>query len=118
MPGVIIADPNGTASALSGEGELALARGNTAMARAKHDEAGQILERRMKAVGRAREKHYLRFLAATQFYKGGHYRHAAELAEKIDPKLLDARARELLPNFLTDVRDRSGRGMPPASEPN
>lgn len=112
MSKLIVADPNGTASRLSAEAGLALVRGNTALAARKHDEAGQILEMRMNAVGRAREKHYLRFLAATQFYKGGHYQHAAELAEKIDPKLLDARARELLPPFLKDVRERSSPGYP------
>ncbi len=113
MPRLIIADPNGTASVLGMEAIGALGRGDTALAQQKHGEAGRVLERRMKAVSRAREKHYLRFLAATQFYKGGHYQHAAELAEKIDPKLLDARARELLPNFLTDIRDRSGAGYAP-----
>jgi len=113
MPKPIAADPNGTASRISAEAGVALIQGDTALAQQKHAEAGQILERRMKAVSRAREKHHLRFLAATQFYKGGHYQHASELAEKIDPKLLDERARELLPPFLKDVRERSSPGYLP-----
>lgn len=110
MPKPIVADPKGTASVLNLEAMGALARGDTALAQQKRKEAGEILERRMKAVSRAREKHYLRFLAATQFYKGGLYQRASDLAEQIDPKLLDARARELLPPFLKDVRERSSPG--------
>jgi tetratricopeptide (TPR) repeat protein len=52
----------------------------------------------------------LRFLAATQFYKGGHYGKALELASAIEAGKLPAATRRLLPRFLEDVRDRASPG--------
>src|SRR5262249_51582156 len=90
----------------SAEGFAALGVGDTALARKKHAEAGAILERDMKA-HRGSDKQLLRFLAATQYYKGGDYQKAKELANKIDARALPKHVRGLLPQFLNDVKFRA-----------
>jgi tetratricopeptide (TPR) repeat protein len=100
-------NPSHAASLASAEGFAAIGVGDTALARKKHTEAGEILERDMKAHHRGSEKQLLRFLAATQYYKGGHYQKAQELANKIDPGALSKKHRELLSQFLKDVKQRA-----------
>jgi tetratricopeptide (TPR) repeat protein len=103
-------DKDGSATRTSAEGEMALATGDTALAREKFAAAGEILLRNMGAVYKAADKHLLRFLAATQFYKGGHYQRALDLSEKIQARLLPKNVRDLLPPFLRDVKHRSSSG--------
>ena len=86
---------------------MALATGDTALAQEKFAAAGDILLRNVGAVYKAMEKHLLRFLAATQFYKGGHYQRALELVEKIQARLLPKNVHDLLPPFLRDAKQRS-----------
>lgn len=98
------------ASVAAAEGQAALGVGDTALARKKYGEAGAILERDMKAHHGGSEKQLLRFLAATQYYKGGEYQKAQELATKIDARALPKNVRGLLPQFLKDVKERSSPG--------
>lgn len=98
------------ATLAAAEGQAALAVGDTALARRKYAEAGAVLEREMKARHGGGEKQLLRFLAASQYYKGGDYRKAAELANKIDARALPGNVRGLLPQFLKDVKRRTAPG--------
>jgi tetratricopeptide (TPR) repeat protein len=100
---------SGEATLAAAEGLAALGVGDTALARQKYAEAGAILEREMHAHGGS-EKQLLRFLAATQYYKGGDYQKAQELANKIDARALPKNVRGLLPQFLKDVKQRVARG--------
>jgi hypothetical protein len=100
-------DIDGSARHTSAEGQMALATGDTALAQEKFAAAGDILLRNVGAVYKAMEKHLLRFLAATQFYKGGHYQRALELVEKIQARLLPKNVHDLLPPFLRDAKQRS-----------
>ena len=54
-----------------------------------------------------RDKVLIWFLAATQYYLGGHYNQAAELCRKIEARLLPERVHDIYRNFLKDVRERS-----------
>jgi tetratricopeptide (TPR) repeat protein len=99
-------DRDGRSTVASAEGQAALAAGDTERARARFAQAGVDLEGEMMAAGDD-TSHLLRFLAATQFYKGGHYRKALELAEKIEEAKLPASTRRLLPKFLHDVQSRA-----------
>jgi tetratricopeptide (TPR) repeat protein len=98
------------ATLAAAEGLAALGVGDTALARQKYAEAGAILEREMKAHHGGSEKQLLRFLAATQYYKGGDYKKAQELAKKIDARVLPTNVRGLLPQFLKDVKERAAPG--------
>jgi tetratricopeptide (TPR) repeat protein len=100
------------ATLAAAEGLAALGVGDTALARQKYAEAGAILEREMKARHGGGEKQLLRFLAATQYYKGGDYKKAQELANKIDAGALPKNVRGLLPQFLKDVKLRVSPDYP------
>jgi tetratricopeptide (TPR) repeat protein len=100
-------DRDGHSAVAAAEGQAALAAGDTERARDKFAQAGEHLEREMIAAKEGETKHLLRFLAATQFYKGGHYARALELVEKIKEAKLPYRTRRLLPEFLKDVKDRA-----------
>ncbi len=99
-----------TATRAAAEGLVALGVGDTALARQKYAEAGAILEREMKVRHGGGEKQFLRFLAATQYYKGGDYQKAQELAQKIDAGALPKNIRGLLPQFQKDVKLRAAPG--------
>lgn len=101
---------NDPATLAAAEALAALGVGDTALARQKYAEAGGILEREMKARHGGGEKQLLRFLAATQYYKGGDYQKAQELAQKIDAGALPKNVRGLLPQFLKDVKLRAAPG--------
>src|SRR5712692_8262206 len=100
-------DRDGRSTVAAAEGQAALAAGETERARAKFAQAGEHLEREMIAAKDDETKHLLRFLAATQFYKGGHYGRALERAEKTKEAKLPTSTRGLLPEFLKDVKDRA-----------
>jgi tetratricopeptide (TPR) repeat protein len=95
------------ATLAAAEALAALGVGDTALARQKYAEAGAILEREMKVRHGGSEKQLLRFLAATQYHKGGDYKKAQELAKKIDARVLPENVRGLFPQFLKDVKERS-----------
>ena len=86
---------------------MALVKGEVALAKAKHAEAGEILERIAAGTNRAADKQFYRFLAATEYYKGGHYQRALTLAKKIQPASLAADVRSLFSKFMEDAKKRS-----------
>ncbi len=100
-------DRTDPATLAAAEGLAALGRGDTALARAKFVEAGDILLRDIAGAYKHSDKTLLRFLAATQYYKGGEYRRALELAKKIEARVLPQKTRGLLPQFLRDVEFRA-----------
>lgn len=105
MPAPTIKPDSATLAAA--EALAALGEGDTSLARVKYAEAGAILERDMKARRGGSERQLFRFLAATQYYKGGDYQKAQELARKIDSGALPKNVRGLLPQFLKDVEFRA-----------
>lgn len=64
-------DRDGRSIIATAEGQAALAAGDTRLAQEKFAEAGSILEHEMQSATEEEQEHLLRFLAATQFYKGG-----------------------------------------------
>ncbi|AMV29082.1 Tetratricopeptide repeat protein [Gemmata sp. SH-PL17] len=110
MTSVFLSETSEPATLAAAEGQAALGVGDTALARQKFAEAGAILERDMKAHRGGGEKQFLRFLAATQYYKSGHYQKAQELASKIEARVLPQNVRGLLPQFLKDVKERTSPG--------
>jgi tetratricopeptide (TPR) repeat protein len=105
-------DQGSRATITAANAQAALDRGDTSQAQREFAEAGEILEREMRGARDEETEHLLRFLAATQFYKGGHYAKACELAEKIKGTKLPANTRRLLPDFVRDVKDRSAPDYP------
>lgn len=100
-------DRGGRSTIAAAEGGAALAAGDTVLAREKFAEAGEMLAGEMNAAGDGETGQLLRFLAATQFYQGGHYGKALELAGPIKGAKLPAGTRHLLPRFVQDVKDRA-----------
>lgn len=107
---VPVVNMSDAATVAAAEGQAALGVGDTALARQKYAEAGAIIEQEMKVRHGGSEKQFLRFLAATQYYKGGDYQKAQELAKKIDARVLPKNVRGLLPQFLKDVKLRASPG--------
>lgn len=103
---VPVVNMSDAATVAAAEGQAAFGVGDTALARRKYAEAGAILERELKVRHGGSEKQLLRFLAATQYFKGGDYPKARELANKIDARVLPKNVRGLLPQFLKDVKLR------------
>jgi tetratricopeptide (TPR) repeat protein len=102
-----IFDQAGRSTVAAAEGDAALSVGDTQRAREMYAEAGEILEREMRSIRDGETVQLLRFLAASQFYRGGHYRRALDLAEKIRESELPAGSQHLLPRFMRDVKDRA-----------
>jgi tetratricopeptide (TPR) repeat protein len=100
-------DQGGLATITAATAQAALDRGDVAQARREFAEAGEILEREMRAARDEETEHLLRFLAATQYYKGGHYAKSQELADRIKAAKLPANTGRLLPGFVRDVKERS-----------
>ena len=103
----ILIDPKGNATLLAAEGSYAIGCGYTTVAAQKYAEAGKELERNLAAARKAPDRHLLRFLAASQYYHGGHYQRAFNLSKHIEARFLSPGTRELLPKFLKDVQERS-----------
>lgn len=94
-----------TAAAL--EGGTALLRGDTNLARRKYVEAGELLYKRSKMAVKQQDRHLAWFLAATQFFKGGDYKRASQVASRIEAKFLPPHLRESLDAFVRQVRFRA-----------
>jgi tetratricopeptide (TPR) repeat protein len=95
------------ASRLSAKAQYALEDGDTVRSQELRREAANILEQAISRKRKQSDKHMLRFLAATQYYLGGHYQEARRLCQKIERKLLPVAAREVYDKFLRDVKERS-----------
>lgn len=91
----------------SAEGQMALVTGDVVLAKAKYAEAGDYLRRDIARLRKAPKKHLQQFLAATQYYKGGHYQRAYDMAKRIEARFLPDHVGELLSHFLKDAKARS-----------
>jgi hypothetical protein len=100
-------DSESEASALALEAETALYRADTVTAREKHTQAGEILKRRIDSTRTSGDRHFYRFLAATQYYHAGLYNRALKLVCRIEARLLPERVRHLFPDFRREVRRRA-----------
>jgi tetratricopeptide (TPR) repeat protein len=105
-----ISDPDGAATMAAAEGESALIAGDTPRARQKFAEAGGILEKKIQNTRKTTDKHLLRFLAATQYYKGGHYKKSLSQCQRIQRDLLPDAMRPVFQSFDRDVRARASEG--------
>ena len=100
-------DPDGAASRLAAEGNFALGLGDTALAAEKYGRAGRLLLADSRRPQKAAERHLMRFVAATQFYLGGHYGEALKHAKRVDASFLPNFAKPLLVTFLKDAGRRA-----------
>jgi hypothetical protein len=55
------------------------------------------------------------FLAASQYYRGGHYQKALALARKVQQRMLPDEVARLFPAFWRDVQDRASPDYPTRS---
>lgn len=102
-----VIDRDSRSTIAAAEGQAALAAGDTLRAREKYDEAGALLERKINRARKQADKHFFRFLAASQYYHGGNYPKALELCQRIEQRFLPPEVRELYPKFLQDVKTRA-----------
>lgn len=100
-------DSEGLASRAAAEGKFALGTGDTILAAEKYAEAGVALEKEANSARKAPQKNLLRFLAASQFFYGGHYTKALKLARRVEERLLPPPVRQLFAPFFRDVKDRT-----------
>jgi hypothetical protein len=92
------------------EAQIALQDGDTASCARLHHQAGEMIESAVSSLKKPSEKDLARFLAATQYYLGGHYEEAAKVCEMIRVSRLPASHRHLYPPFLKQVKERSAPG--------
>jgi tetratricopeptide (TPR) repeat protein len=104
---VSISNLGGEATRAAAEGQGALAVGDLVRAQDRFKEAGEILERKIVGLRKQPEKHLTRFLAASQYYHGGHYQQALTLAQRIETKFLPAAVQPLFRKFLQDAKERA-----------
>lgn len=105
MPPVV--DASGDASRAALQGEAALGDGDTALARRKYVEAGDILSRGAAESRDVRTKALSRFLAASHYFRGGDYASAAAHVRKVDPRHLPREVAPRFPRFAAEVGRRS-----------
>jgi tetratricopeptide (TPR) repeat protein len=103
-------DPTGKATKWSAEAEQARAQGNVREASELHKKAGELLESTIAGTANHTDRNVMRFLAATQFYLGGHYRNAAKLIGRINADRLPDQIREQYLRFEHDVHERAKPG--------
>jgi tetratricopeptide (TPR) repeat protein len=100
-------DKEGLATIASANAQAALATGDTPEAQKFSVEAANLFLAEMRRAKDEESGHLLGFLAATQFYRGGHYVKAAQVAQGIAPAKLPANTQHLWLGFLRDVKDRA-----------
>jgi hypothetical protein len=105
-------DPDGSISRASMDGEGAIGKGDTIAAREQHRLAGQLLLGKITSKLSGHEKGYVRFLAATQFYKGGDYNKAWEIVSKIESDILPLSVRDKFGEFRRTAKQRSRASYP------
>jgi tetratricopeptide (TPR) repeat protein len=98
------------ASRAAGEAQRALTLGETDRAREHFGVAGDILERKIASLRKQPDKHFARFLAASQYYHGGNYQKARELARQVEKRFLPVEAQPLFEQFFRDVKERADPG--------
>jgi tetratricopeptide (TPR) repeat protein len=100
-------DKEGLATIASANAQAALATGDTPEAQKFSVEAANLFLAEMRRAEDEESRHLLGFLAATQFYRGGHYVKAAQVAQGIAPAKLPANTQHMWLGFLRDVKDRA-----------
>ncbi len=101
---------NDVASTAAAEGNFALGIGDTVLAAEKYAQAGQALEKEAAGARKAPERNLLRFLAASQYFHGGDYKHALKISQRVEGPLLPAHIRPLFESFVRDATDRAREG--------
>jgi tetratricopeptide (TPR) repeat protein len=103
-------DPKGEVTHLALQAQIALEAGDTANSGRLFQQAAEMLEAAVARLVRPSEKDLACFLAATHYYKGGHYELADRLCGRIRESRLPARVRHLYPPFLEHVTERTAPG--------
>src|SRR5437763_6159486 len=85
VPGVQL---DGEAARAAAEGQAALDAGDTQRARERFRDAGAAVEARVGQLVKQPAKQLARFAAAAQYHRGGHYRKALELAQRVEARFL------------------------------
>jgi tetratricopeptide (TPR) repeat protein len=94
-------------SKLESQGRCALSMGDTELAREKYGKAGDIIARSLKLFRSQEFVHDERIFAATAYFQAGLYTEAWKQLQRIEPRFLDERSRQILEDFLPDVRERN-----------
>jgi len=102
-----VIDREGNATIAAAEAQGALMVGDTPLAAVKYFEAGRLIASGIRALRKTPDKALAGFLAASQFYHGGHYEKALSLVRKIDVKYLSPTVRPLFTQFFRDVTERA-----------
>ena len=100
-------DADGLSTIAAADAQAALAAGDMPCAREKYVEAGRRLEGDASRAQTEEDKHLALFLAATHYYKGGHYQKALDLGRWVHAGLLPLPMQPLLRKFLRDAQDRA-----------
>ena len=98
---------------MAAEGNFALGLGDTAQAAEKYGRAGRLLLAESRRHQKVDDRHMLRFLAASQFYQGGHYGEVLKVAKQVDASFLPNFAKPLLLSFLKDAVRRASPSYVP-----
>jgi tetratricopeptide (TPR) repeat protein len=106
----LTADRTEESSNLALETHAALGEGDTERARELYAAAGDKLAEGVRNERKRPEQDLLRFLAASQYYKGGLYDRAREMCRKVEERQLPDKVRHLFPDFRRDVNDRASPG--------
>jgi tetratricopeptide (TPR) repeat protein len=104
VPGVQL---DGEAARAAAEGQAALDAGDTQRARERFRDAGAAVEARVGQLVKQPAKQLARFAAAAQYHRGGHYRKALELAQRVEARFLGPQERQLYQRFFRDVKGRA-----------
>jgi tetratricopeptide (TPR) repeat protein len=103
-------DPSGRSSRAAGQGFRALAEGDTVLTRQKYTEAGDILAGRAEAARTSADRHLLRYLAASQYYRAGEYKRALRLTHRVERKYLRPPLQPKLDELRKQVEERADAG--------
>lgn len=92
---------------MAAEGSRALSEGDTILARQKYTEAGDILKKASEATRKSAAKQHLRFLAASQYFRGGEYAKAIKVCRRVDCGHLPVADQRLFDDFYRTVKART-----------
>jgi tetratricopeptide (TPR) repeat protein len=106
-------DPETVATRHALQANAELGRGNTSQARRLYCQAGTVVKLAADAERKVARRHSLLFLSATQYYLGGDYSKAAKLSHRIDKRFLPEHDKQLLDEFLVNVKFRSAGDYKP-----
>jgi tetratricopeptide (TPR) repeat protein len=91
----------------SATAQAALAAGDTPIAAEEFRKAGESLEEHLRNANKLADFSLIRFLAATSYFKGGHYPKAQWLCKQIREFTLPAEVKPLFAQFSRDVKERA-----------